>query len=132
MSRTIDPGSATLVNAGTDPRQEYLEVRHLTVSFDGFVAVNSVDLTVTSGDLRFLIGPNGAGKTTIIDALTALNPAPKTVAIIAASDGFSQHAADQGAKEAQAKGDQSKIAKREKKLAEAKAELEHAKAELTQ
>ena len=72
MSRTIDPGSATLVNAGTDPRQEYLEVRHLTVSFDGFVAVNSVDLTVTSGDLRFLIGPNGAGKTTIIDALTGL------------------------------------------------------------
>jgi len=51
---------------------EYLEVRGLTVSFDGFKAVDGVDLTVFQSDLRFLIGPNGAGKTTIIDALTGL------------------------------------------------------------
>jgi urea transport system ATP-binding protein len=54
---------------------DYLEVRGLTVSFDGFKAVDGVDLTVFQSDLRFLIGPNGAGKTTIIDALTALVPA---------------------------------------------------------
>ena len=51
---------------------DYLEVRGLTVSFDGFKAVDGVDLTVFQSDLRFLIGPNGAGKTTIIDALTGL------------------------------------------------------------
>ena len=54
---------------------DYLEVRGLTVSFDGFKAVDGVDLTVFQSDLRFLIGPNGAGKTTIIDALTGLVPA---------------------------------------------------------
>lgn len=61
----------------TDPRfrHDYLEVRDLRVVFDGFVAVDGVDLTVTQGDLRFLIGPNGAGKTTIVDALTGLAPA---------------------------------------------------------
>ncbi|MCW2802649.1 MAG: urea transport system ATP-binding protein [Propionibacteriaceae bacterium] len=53
-------------------RTDYLEVRGLTVSFDGFKAVDAVDLTVYQSDLRFLIGPNGAGKTTIIDALTGL------------------------------------------------------------
>jgi urea transport system ATP-binding protein len=51
---------------------DYLEISRLTVSFDGFIAVNSVDLTVLRGDLRFLIGPNGAGKTTIIDAISGL------------------------------------------------------------
>ncbi len=51
---------------------EYLEVRGLTVDFDGFKAVTDVDLTLFQGDLRFLIGPNGAGKTTVIDAITGL------------------------------------------------------------
>lgn len=53
-------------------RHDYLEVRGLRVEFDGFVAVDDVDLTVVQGDLRFLIGPNGAGKTTIVDAITGL------------------------------------------------------------
>ncbi len=56
-------------------RHDYLEVRGLRVTFDGFVAVADVDLTVVQGELRFLIGPNGAGKTTIVDALTGLVPA---------------------------------------------------------
>lgn len=51
-----------------------------------------------------VLSPSSTYVTTIIDALVALNPAPKTVAIIAASDGFSQHSAEQGVKEAQAKG----------------------------
>ena len=58
---------------------EYLEVRGLTVDFDGFKAVQDVDLTLLQGDLRFLIGPNGAGKTTVIDAITGLVPASGTV-----------------------------------------------------
>ncbi|AMO61817.1 ABC transporter ATP-binding protein [Mycolicibacterium phlei] len=58
---------------------EYLEVRGLTVDFDGFKAVNNVDITLFQGDLRFLIGPNGAGKTTVIDAITGLVPATGSV-----------------------------------------------------
>lgn len=57
-------------NAGMS--SEYLEIRGLSVSFDGFAAVSDVDITVLQGDLRFLIGPNGAGKTTLIDAITGL------------------------------------------------------------
>jgi len=51
-----------------------LEVRNLTVVFDGFKAVDGVDLTFLQGRLHFLIGPNGAGKTTLVDALTGLAP----------------------------------------------------------
>ncbi|MEE3852318.1 urea ABC transporter ATP-binding protein UrtD [Gordonia sp. LSe1-13] len=58
---------------------DYLEVRGLSVEFDGFKAVSDVDLTLLQGDLRFLIGPNGAGKTTIIDAITGLVPATGSV-----------------------------------------------------
>ena len=52
--------------------EDYLEIRNLTVDFDGFKAVNGVDLTLLQGRLHFLIGPNGAGKTTLVDALTGL------------------------------------------------------------
>lgn len=54
------------------PRGDYLEVRHLSVDFDGFRAVDDVELTLLQGELYFLIGPNGAGKTTIVDAITGL------------------------------------------------------------
>jgi urea transport system ATP-binding protein len=54
---------------------DYLEISGLTVSFDGFVAVDGVSMNVLPGDLRFLIGPNGAGKTTLIDAVSGLVPA---------------------------------------------------------
>jgi urea transport system ATP-binding protein len=58
---------------------DYLQINGLTVSFDGFVAVDGVDLTVLPSDLRFLIGPNGAGKTTLIDAVSGLVPATGSV-----------------------------------------------------
>jgi urea transport system ATP-binding protein len=64
-------------NAGMS--SQYLEVRGLTVSFDGFKANTDVNLTLMQGDLRFLIGPNGAGKTTLIDAITGLVPATGSV-----------------------------------------------------
>jgi urea transport system ATP-binding protein len=54
---------------------DYLELTNLTVSFDGFVAVDRVNMSVLPGDLRSLIGPNGAGKTTLIDAVSGLVPA---------------------------------------------------------
>jgi len=49
-----------------------LELQGINVTFDGFKAIQGVDLSVESGELRFLIGPNGAGKTTLIDVVTGL------------------------------------------------------------
>ncbi|WP_406190451.1 urea ABC transporter ATP-binding protein UrtD [Streptomyces sp. NBC_01017] len=54
---------------------EGLTIRDLRVTFDGFTAVDGVDLDIQPGDLRFLIGPNGAGKTTLVDAVTGLSKA---------------------------------------------------------
>ncbi|WP_138756049.1 urea ABC transporter ATP-binding protein UrtD [Paenibacillus sinopodophylli] len=41
----------------------------VTVEFDGFKAVQGMNLKLDKGELRFLIGPNGAGKTTILDVI---------------------------------------------------------------
>ena len=46
----------------------YLE--DLTVSFDGFKALNALTLSIDVGELRCIIGPNGAGKTTMMDCIT--------------------------------------------------------------
>lgn len=77
MTQRIPGAPVAGGNAGM--RSDYLEVRGLTVRFDGFTAVSNVDLTLFQGDLRFLIGPNGAGKTTMIDAITGLVPATGSV-----------------------------------------------------
>src|SRR5687768_3163901 len=42
----------------------------VTVSFDGFRALNNLSLIVDRGELRTIIGPNGAGKTTMMDVIT--------------------------------------------------------------
>ncbi len=42
----------------------------LTVSFDGFKAINQLSLYIDAGELRCIIGPNGAGKTTMMDIIT--------------------------------------------------------------
>jgi urea transport system ATP-binding protein len=47
-----------------------LTLKDLTVSFDGFKALNNLTLTVEPGELRCIIGPNGAGKTTMMDVIT--------------------------------------------------------------
>ncbi|MBD3894976.1 urea ABC transporter ATP-binding protein UrtD [Halomonas sp. ML-15] len=60
------------------PAQSPVDVRHgpilymedVTVSFDGFKAINDLNLTVDDGELRCIIGPNGAGKTTMMDIIT--------------------------------------------------------------
>jgi urea transport system ATP-binding protein len=46
-----------------------LQIEGLTVSFDGFKAVNGVNLYVEPNELRVVIGPNGAGKTTLLDLI---------------------------------------------------------------
>ncbi len=47
-----------------------LEVRGLTYSIDGFMAVAGVDLSVAEGELAAVIGPNGAGKTTLFNLIS--------------------------------------------------------------
>jgi urea transport system ATP-binding protein len=46
----------------------YLE--GITVSFDGFKAIDNLNLYIDAGELRCIIGPNGAGKTTMMDIIT--------------------------------------------------------------
>lgn len=46
-----------------------LAIEDLTVSFDGFKAVDGVNLYVEKNELRVIIGPNGAGKTTLLDLI---------------------------------------------------------------
>ncbi|MBW4553985.1 MAG: urea ABC transporter ATP-binding protein UrtD [Aphanocapsa sp. GSE-SYN-MK-11-07L] len=47
-----------------------LEIENLTVSFDGFKALNQLNFSLDEGELRVIIGPNGAGKTTFLDVIT--------------------------------------------------------------
>ena len=46
-----------------------LSVEDLTVSFDGFKAVDDLSFYVDEGEIRVIIGPNGAGKTTVLDLI---------------------------------------------------------------
>jgi len=48
----------------------FLELQDISVSFNGFLAVDHLSLSVDKGETRVIIGPNGAGKTTIIDMIT--------------------------------------------------------------
>jgi urea transport system ATP-binding protein len=47
-----------------------LETENVTVSFDGFKAINQLNFSMEVGELRVVIGPNGAGKTTFLDVIT--------------------------------------------------------------
>lgn len=47
-----------------------LYIENLTVSFDGFKALDGLNFYLNTGELRCLIGPNGAGKTTLMDVIT--------------------------------------------------------------
>jgi len=51
-------------------RDKRLYLEDLTVSFDGFKALNKLSLFVDPGELLCIIGPNGAGKTTMMDVIT--------------------------------------------------------------
>ena len=67
--------------------ESVLEVIDLTVSFDGFKAVNHVSTSVKKGDIHFYIGPNGAGKTTLLDAICGrVRPAAGSILFKGRSD----------------------------------------------
>src|SRR3981189_2662977 len=47
-----------------------LYINGVSVSFDGFRALNNLSFTIEPGEMRAIIGPNGAGKTTMMDVVT--------------------------------------------------------------
>jgi urea transport system ATP-binding protein len=54
----------------SEKSKQTLYLDKLTVSFDGFKALNDLTLQIDPGELRCVIGPNGAGKTTMMDVIT--------------------------------------------------------------
>lgn len=60
-------GAASATDAS---RGVILYLEDITVSFDGFRALNALTLYIEVGELRCIIGPNGAGKTTMMDVIT--------------------------------------------------------------
>ena len=64
FSRPLQAGEVDV----THGRILYLE--DVNVSFDGFKAINGLNLDIAPGELRCIIGPNGAGKTTMMDIIT--------------------------------------------------------------
>jgi urea transport system ATP-binding protein len=63
-SRLVQPGQLDLAHGAI------LYLDDITVSFDGFKALNALSMSISAGELRCIIGPNGAGKTTMMDVIT--------------------------------------------------------------
>ena len=65
------PGTHTVKEGEVDVSHgPILYLEGVSVSFDGFKAINDLNLTIDDGELRCIIGPNGAGKTTMMDIIT--------------------------------------------------------------
>ncbi|WP_407572218.1 urea ABC transporter ATP-binding protein UrtD [Deinococcus altitudinis] len=63
------PAESAVLPATPPPADILLDVQGITVSFDGFKAIQNLSLQVPRGSLRVLIGPNGAGKSTLLDTI---------------------------------------------------------------
>ena len=63
-----------------------LMMQSVTVSFDGFKALNDLSFTVAEGELRAIIGPNGAGKTTFMDVVTGKTRPDKGRVVFGSTD----------------------------------------------
>src|SRR6266508_4323603 len=64
-------GTGRVMQTGVDvSHRGILYLESISVSFDGFKALNDLSLTIDAGELRCVIGPNGAGKTTMMDVIT--------------------------------------------------------------
>ena len=61
-------GGGVGMSASTTPTLLYLD--NVSVSFDGFRALNALSLAIDHNEMRAIIGPNGAGKTTMMDVIT--------------------------------------------------------------
>ena len=58
------------MNPSDKPREPLLEVEHLSMRFDGLVAIADLSFTARRREITAIIGPNGAGKTTVFNCLT--------------------------------------------------------------
>jgi urea transport system ATP-binding protein len=90
---TPSPGAATAVHALPHPGQaeSILVVDAITLSFDGFKALDDLSLILQKGELRCIIGPNGAGKTTLMDVITGkTRPDQGTVKLLPAATELTQ------------------------------------------
>jgi urea transport system ATP-binding protein len=63
-SRVAAPGSLDVAHGAI------LYLDDISVSFDGFKALDALTLSISAGEMRCIIGPNGAGKTTMMDVVT--------------------------------------------------------------
>ena len=61
---------SVFASAQPDSRRAELEVEGLFLSFGGLVALQDINLTVSTGELLAIIGPNGAGKTSLLNSIT--------------------------------------------------------------
>jgi urea transport system ATP-binding protein len=64
------PVEATPIRPVRQPAGSILYLDGVSVSFDGFKALNNLSLVIDKGEMRTIIGPNGAGKTTMMDVIT--------------------------------------------------------------
>ncbi len=76
--KTVDSNKRSGASYGRVVDSEVADVAHgvilylddISVSFDGFKALNNLSMAINDGELRCIIGPNGAGKTTMMDVIT--------------------------------------------------------------
>ena len=68
-----------------------LYLDNISMSFDGFKALNNLSLAIDSGELRCVIGPNGAGKTTMMDVITGKTRADSGTAFFGQTIDLKQH-----------------------------------------
>lgn len=68
--KSINPITPVVEGVLDTSHGEVLYLEGVSVSFDGFKALNDLSLYIDEGELRCLIGPNGAGKTTLMDVIT--------------------------------------------------------------
>jgi len=66
----VASGARVLTSGVDTTHRGILYIEGVSVSFDGFKALNNLSLLVDAGELRCVIGPNGAGKTTMMDVIT--------------------------------------------------------------
>jgi branched-chain amino acid transport system ATP-binding protein len=59
----------------------FLEVREVTKTFGGIIALNRVSFTVDEGEILGIIGPNGSGKTTVVNCITGFVKASSVLMI---------------------------------------------------
>ena len=88
--RTTSSFESSDLNSGSS----LLMMQSVTVSFDGFKALNDLSFSISDGELRAIIGPNGAGKTTFMDVVTGKTRPDKGRVVFGSTDVLRKSEAD--------------------------------------